>query len=63
MSANKFKYFTVTTTSIVKAPNKTIAEQIAMSARPNKLTVPGELLYKDVEVERISAVQVHDQLS
>jgi hypothetical protein len=60
MSDNKFKYFSVTTTSVVKANNKTDAEKIAMGARRNS-NVPGELVFKDVEVERITAIQAREQ--
>lgn len=62
MSENKFKYFTVTTTTVVKANNKTEAEKIAMS-NSRKLPVNGELIYRDVEVERISAIQAREQLN
>ena len=61
MSDNKFKYFTVTTTSVVKANNKTDAEKIAMSSS-NRRSSLGEVLYKDVEIERISAAEAHEQL-
>jgi 23S rRNA G2445 N2-methylase RlmL len=61
MSDNKFKYFAVTSTTIVKANNKTDAEKIAMSNRRNA-NVPGEVVFKDVEVERISASQAREQL-
>jgi hypothetical protein len=63
MSNNKFKYFTVTTTSIVKAPNKTMAEKIALSSRGKVAGATGELLYKDVEVDRITSVEAHGQLA
>ena len=62
MSDNKFKYFTVTTTSVVKANNKADAEKIALSNRRNGAGVAGELIYKDVEVERITATQAREQL-
>lgn len=62
MSDNKFKYFTVTTTAIVKANNKTQAEKLAMSNGRRPAGVPGELIFKDVEIERISAVEAHEQL-
>ena len=62
MSENKLKYFTVTTTAIVKANNKTEAEKIAMSSRRKLASTAGELIYKDVEVERITAVQAREQL-
>lgn len=62
MSDNKFKYFAVTTTSIVKANSKVDAEKIAMSNRRKGVGVAGELLYKDVEVERITALQAREQI-
>ena len=61
MSDNKFKYFTVTTTAVVKANNKTDAEKIAMSNRRPVGTL-GELIIKDVEIERILAAEAHEQL-
>jgi hypothetical protein len=48
MAENKFKYFTVTTTSIVKAANKTEAEKIASGSRRKVAGVAGELIFKDV---------------
>lgn len=62
MSENKFKYFTVTTTSIVKANTMADAEKLAKSNRRTIPGVSGELLFKDVDVERISAVQAREQL-
>lgn len=62
MKDNKFKYFTVTTTTIVKANNKADAEKIALSNKRTLSSVAGELIYKDVEVERISAVEAREQL-
>jgi len=61
MSDNKLKYFTVTTTSLVKANNKTDAEKIAMSSS-NRRSNLGEVLFKDVEIERISAVEAREQM-
>ena len=60
MSENKFKYFTVTTTALVKANNKADAEKIAMSSRRPAGT-PGQLILKEVDVERISAVEAREQ--
>jgi len=60
MSDNKFKYFTVTTTAIVKANNKADAEKIAMSNRRTTKGTAGELLYKDMDVDRISAVEARE---
>lgn len=62
MSDNKFKYFSVTTTSVVKANNKADAEKIATATRRNS-GVAGELIFKDVEVERISAMQAREQFN
>lgn len=61
MSDNKLKYFTVTTTSLVKANNKTDAGKIAMSSS-NRRSNLGEVLFKDVEIERISAVEAREQM-
>jgi hypothetical protein len=58
MSDNKFKYFTVTTTSLVKATSKTDAEKLAMGRRG----VSGEVMFQDVEIERISAVEAREQI-
>jgi len=63
MADNKFKYFTVTTTTIVKANNKAEAEKLALSNKRSLSGVPGELIYKDVEVERISAIEAREQLA
>lgn len=62
MPENKFKYFTVTTTSIVKAANKTEAEKIASGSRRKVPGVVGELIFKDVEVERITAIKAREQI-
>ncbi len=61
MSDNKLKYFTVTTTALVKANNKTDAEKIAMSSS-NRRSILGEVILKDVEIERISAVEAREQM-
>ncbi len=58
MSENKFKYFTVTTTAIVKATTKSDAEAIASGRRVSAAT--GKALYRDVVIERISAIEAHD---
>jgi hypothetical protein len=63
MSENKFKYFTVTTTAVVKANNKADAEKIAMSNRRTIKSTPGELLYKDMDVDRITAVQARENFT
>lgn len=59
MSENKLKYFTVTSTSIVKANNKADAEKIAVSNR-KPANVEGELIFKDMEIERISAAEARE---
>jgi hypothetical protein len=59
---NKFKYFTVTSTTIVKANNKADAEKLAMSTKRSISNAPGELVYKDIEVERITALEARQQL-
>jgi hypothetical protein len=62
MAENKFKYFTITTTSIVKAPTVAEAQKIA-SSNSRKLTgTRGELLFKDVDVQRITAIQAREQV-
>lgn len=58
MSENKFKYFTVTTTTLVKANTKADAEKLAMGRRG----VTGEVMFRDVEIERISAVEAREQI-
>jgi hypothetical protein len=62
MAENKFKYFTVTTTSIVKSPTAAEAQKIASSNNRKVSGVRGELLFKDVEVERITAVEARKQV-
>jgi len=57
MSDNKLKYFTVTTTTLVKANNKGEAEKIAASNRRKVTGLAGEALLKQIEVDRISAVE------
>ena len=59
MSENKLKYFTVTSTSIVKANNKADAEKIAVSNR-KPANVEGKLIFKDMEIERISAAEARE---
>jgi hypothetical protein len=58
MSDNKFKYFTVTTTTLVKANNKTDAEKLAIGRRG----VTGEVLFSAVDVDRISSSEAYEQL-
>jgi hypothetical protein len=57
MSENKLKYFTVNTTTLVKANNKSEAEKIAASNRRKLQGVDGEALVKQIEVDRISAAE------
>lgn len=63
MVENKFKYFSVTTTSIVKAANIKQAEKVASNNKDYASGVSGEILFKDVEVERITAVEARQQTS
>jgi len=58
MSENKFKYFAVTTTTLVKANNKAEAQKVAMGRR----NVDGELLFKSTDIERISSVEAREQI-
>lgn len=58
MSDNKFKYFEVTTTALVKANNKIDAQKVAMGRRG----VTGELLFKSTDIERISSVEAREQI-
>ena len=55
MSDNKLKYFTVTTTTVVRANNKADAEKIAASNRRKVTGIPGEGIVKQIEVDHISA--------
>lgn len=55
MSSNKFNYYTVTTTTIVKANNKTDALALTM----NRRGVTGEILTREVDVDRIAAAEAH----
>jgi len=55
MSSNKFNYYTVTTTTIVKANNKTDALAVTM----NRRGVTGEILTREVYVDRIAAAEAH----
>lgn len=63
MSSNKYKYFVVTTTSVVKAPNKAIAQEVATSTRKSKLETHGEMLFRDIDIERITAVEAQSHIS
>lgn len=59
MSTNKFKYWTVTTTKVVKANNKKDA-----IAAVRKMKASGaKVLSSDTSVDRISASEARDFLS
>lgn len=53
MSENKFKYFEITNTAIVRANNKTDAEAVARGRRG----VSGSTLASEVSVEVLSATE------
>lgn len=59
MSDLKLNYFAVTNTFLVKAKNKQEAEKLASGRRG----VNGEVLFKSTDIERISSVQAHKQIS
>lgn len=59
MTDNKFNYFAVITTTLVKAKNKKDAEKISLGRR----NVNGEILFKSTDIERISSVQAHKQVN
>jgi hypothetical protein len=58
MADNKFNYFEVTTSYLVKAKNKAEAEKVVLGRRG----VKGEILSNKTEVDRISAVEVREML-
>jgi hypothetical protein len=58
MADNKFNYFEVTTSYVVKSKNKTEAEKIVLGRRG----VKGEILSTKTNVDRISAVEVREML-
>lgn len=58
MSENKFNYFEVTTSLLVKAKNKSEAEKVALGRK----NVKGEILSTNTDVERVSAVEVREML-
>jgi len=58
MSDNKFNYFEVKTSFLVKARNKSEAEKIALGRK----NVKGEILSTNTDVERVSAVDVREML-
>ena len=55
MSSNKMKYFTVTTTSVVKAESKTQAQLVALRKRG----VPGTVLTSSTNVDQIRAAEAN----
>ena len=55
MSSNKFNYYTVTSTSVIKATNKSDALALAM----NRRGVSGQVLANDTEIDRIPAAEAH----
>jgi len=56
MSANKFRYYNVTTTTVVKANNKTDAIAIASGSH----STIGKAMARYVEAERIPAVEANE---
>jgi hypothetical protein len=58
MSDNKFNYFEVTTSLLVKAKNKADAEKVALGRK----NIKGEILSTNIDVERITAVEVREML-
>lgn len=62
MSDSKFKYFSVTTTKVVRANNQADALKIASRAK-GFTQVPGELLTETSGIERISAAEAKGQLT
>lgn len=56
MSDNKFRYYRVTSETIVKANSKTDAQTLAGSSRSR---VPGSVLTTESIVERIPATTAH----
>ncbi|MFZ4614350.1 MAG: hypothetical protein ACOYNH_11770 [Bacteroidia bacterium] len=58
MAENKFNYFEVTTSYVVKAKNKSEAEKVVLGRRG----VKGEVITSKTNVDRISAVEVREML-
>lgn len=58
MSTNKNKYFTVQTTAVVAAPNKTEAERIAMSR--SRSSRGSRVLARSSQVERVYASEARN---
>jgi len=62
MPENKFNYFAVVTTTVVKSKNKKEAEKVSFGFSKSE----GEILFKSTDIERISSLEAHkqaDQLS
>jgi hypothetical protein len=59
LSANKFKYFEVTTTSVVQANNKSDAVAVTRGKRG----VKGRVLLRESTTERITAAEAHSAVS
>ncbi len=57
MKDNKFNYFAVVTTTLVKAKNKQDAERTSLGRRN------GEVLFRSTDIERISSEQAHKQIN
>ena len=58
MTENKFDYFAVVTTTLVKAKNKEEAQKVAS----NRRGVTGERLFQSTDIERISSVEARKQI-
>lgn len=58
MPENKFNYFEVTTSYIVKAKNKSEAEKVVLGRRG----VKGEVITSKTSIDRIPAVEVREML-
>lgn len=58
MPENKFNYFEVTTSYIVKAKNKSEAEKVVLGIRG----VKGEVVTSKTSIDRIPAVEVREML-
>jgi len=57
MPENKFNYFAVVTTTLVKSKNKKEAEKVSFGFRKSE----GEILFKSTDIERISSLEAHKQ--
>ncbi len=58
MPENKFNYFEVTTSYIVKAKNKSEAEKVVLGRRG----VKGEVITSKTSIDRVPAVEVREML-